>query len=1128
MKKQRYHNGIVDIFNYSGGSFLPAKSLTLFFLILFLAAAPAMASPLQEIRISIQRTDVPLSEVFKEIEQKTDYSFLIRNNDVDISRKVSINARNKSVAEILGMLFDKQGIDYKVDGKRISVYKAIDKEGQPRKVTGRVVDASREPVIGASIIIEGTSLGTVTDIDGNFSLEVPDDNAMLTLSYIGYKTRTISVRGRNSLNIALQEDAQALDEVVVVGYGTQKKVNVVGSISQVNSETLENRSTPNISNALTGQMPGVTIIQRSGRPGASSGSINVRGVGSFGATPSALVLIDGMPGTLDDVNMQDVESISVLKDASTAAIYGARAANGVILVTTKTGREGKASVNYNGYVGFNTPTEMPKFVDSWRWAELYNEATGSEIYTSEEIQKFKDGSDPDNYGNANYLDEVLSRNGFQTGHDISINGGSNKTKYAVSFGYLSQNGLVEKNNYSRYNARINLINQLLPNLKLTTRAAGMYSLTKEPSVPGGNPAASDMLGIIQLGFRFPGLTPSILSDGSYAVGPEMTGTPLAWVQSDSFMNSSLFTVDASVKLDYSPIKDLNLSVMGGYQKAYTNSKTYHSTLKLADGRETGPSSLSESYGQGTYKMFQATADYTKAIGVHNLSVLAGYSWEQKDYTDLSAFRDKFPGNDLPYINAGSPDNQKSYGGGFGWAIQSYFGRLQYNYAERYLLEATFRYDGSSRFPADNRFGFFPSAALGWRISEESFFKENENLNWISSLKLKASWGRLGNHNISNYPYQTVYSLGENYSFGGTVNQGAAVLTATDPTLKWEETETVDAGLEAILWDGLLNFSVSWFNRNTYDILYKPAGSVSSILGMSVSEQNTGKLRNRGWEIEIGHKNKIGDFSYAVNGNLSVINNEVITLGVGNVEQLNGLVGNGSSLFIGYPMNLYYGYRTDGVFLDQADIDNWADQSAINPNPVAGDIRYKDISGPDGKPDGKVDPNYDRVPLGTSIPKFTFGLNLNMEYKGVDLAVLFQGVADVNGYLQEDAGWALRNRGKIQVWQAEGRFDPEHPTRYPKYPRLQEISGASTGPNYQISDFWMLDASYLRIKNIQLGYTFPKKVVERLKINNFRVYVQAENPFSFNRYREGWDPEINTSGNYYPILSTYTFGVNLKF
>lgn len=1096
------------------------KLILLFVAISFFQLS-AVESYAQNAKINLSLSDVTLEEAIKTIEANTQFVFFFSNSAVDMTKHVDLNVKNGNIKEVLNQILS--SYKYRIEDNKIVLLGEVQQDG---KIWGVVSDAFG-PIAGANVVVKGTTNGTITDMDGRFSLDAPK-GAKLQISYIGYITKELTVDTKTDYVIELVEDSQALEEVVVVGYGTEKKVNVIGSIAQIGSEKLENRSTPQLSNVLTGQMAGVTVIQRSGRPGNSGGEIRVRGVGSFGGESNksdALVLIDGIPGKLNDVSSEDVESISVLKDASTAAIYGSRAANGVILVTTKTGKEGKVSVGYNGYVGFNTPTALPEFVDTWQYATLYNEAVGREAYTQEEIQKFRDGSDPDHYANARYLDEVFSRKGLQTGHDVTINGGNAENKYMVSFGYLKQNGIVEKNDYQRYNARVNLINEILPGLKLTSRLSGVYGNRKEPMAPGGDDA-DNMLVLIQKALRFPGLTPTILSDGSFGAGRELHGTPAGWIKSDSFYENPEFSLNANVRLDYNPVKDLLLSI-GAYTYTNGEERTYRSTMKLSGDRVLGPSELKHKMGKTIYKTFQATAEYNKTIGEHTFGILAGYSWEQEDYRYVQGSRDKFPGNDLPYLNAGSPDNQKSEGTGNAWAIQSGFGRLRYNFNERYLFESTVRYDGSSRFPQSKKFGFFPSVAAGWRLSEENFFKENESLGFISNLKLKVSWGRLGNQNIGNYPYQSVYELGQNYPFGDTYTQGAAVTTAVDPTIKWEETETIDGGLEAVFWNGLLSVNASYFNRRTYDILYKPSGSVSTILGQKISEMNTGELKNFGWEFEVGHRNKIGDVSYNVNANLSIIKNKLTTLGVGNVEQLNGMVGNGSDLFIGYPIQMYYGYVSDGVFLDENDIKSWYDQSKVTPNPQPGDIRYKDISGPDGVPDGKIDPNYDRVYLGSRIPKFTFGLNLGVEYKGLDLSVLLQGVAGVTGMLDGFAGWAFRGDGNIQKWQAEGRFDPANPTRYPAYPRLEDLSNSTT-PNIVTSDFWTQDASYIRLKNIQLGYTFPKKMLQAAKISNLRVYVQAENPLCWNKYKPGWDPEINTSGNYYPILATYTFGVNFKF
>lgn len=1119
MKKKSTYGSTIPFLNIN---LFRKMKLILLFVAIFFFQLSAVESYAQNTKINLSLSDVTLEEAIKTIEANTQFVFFFSHSAIDMTKHVDLNVKNGNIKDVLNQILS--SYNYRIEDNKIVLLGKVQQDG---KITGVVSDAFG-PIAGANVVVKGTTNGTITDMDGHFSLDAPK-GAKLQISYIGYISKELTVGDKTDYAIELVEDSQALEEVVVVGYGTEKKVNVIGSIAQIGSEKLENRSTPQLSNALTGQMAGVTVIQRSGRPGNSGGEIRVRGVGSFGGESDksdALVLIDGIPGKLNDVSSEDVESISVLKDASTAAIYGSRAANGVILVTTKTGKEGKVSVGYNGYVGFNTPTALPEFVDTWQYATLYNEAVGREAYTQEEIQKFRDGSDPDHYANARYLDEVFSRKGLQTGHDVTINGGNAENKYMVSFGYLKQNGIVEKNDYQRYNARVNLINEILPGLKLTSRLSGVYGNRKEPMAPGGDDA-SNMLILIQKALRFPGLTPTVLSDGTFGAGRELHGTPAGWIKSDSFYENPEFSLNANVRLDYNPIKDLQLSAIGAYTYTNDEERTYRSTMKLSGDRVLGPSELKHKMAKTIYKTFQATAEYNKTIGGHTFGILAGYSWEQEDYRYVQGSRDKFPGNDLPYLNAGSPDNQKSEGTGNAWAIQSGFGRLRYNFNERYLFESTVRYDGSSRFPQSKKFGFFPSVAAGWRLSEENFFKENESLGFISNLKLKVSWGRLGNQNIGNYPYQSVYELGQNYPFGDTYTQGAAVTTAVDPTIKWEETETIDGGLEAVFWNGLLSVNASYFNRRTYDILYKPSGSVSTILGQKISEMNTGELKNFGWEFEVGHRNKIGDVSYNVNANLSIIKNKLTTLGVGNVEQLNGMVGNGSDLFIGYPIQMYYGYVSDGVFLDENDIKSWHDQSKVTPNPQPGDIRYKDISGPDGVPDGKIDPNYDRVYLGSRIPKFTFGLNLGVEYKGVDLSVLLQGVAGVTGLLDGFAGWAFRGDGNIQKWQAEGRFDPANPTRYPDYPRLEDLSNSTT-PNIVTSDFWTQDASYIRLKNIQLGYTFPKKMLQAAKISNLRVYVQAENPLCWNKYKPGWDPEINTSGNYYPILATYTFGVNFKF
>lgn len=1108
--------------------FYPIKTLrimklTVFLLILGLMQVSAHVFS-QNQRISLKLQNVTIKKALSEIEENSDLKFLYRDRTVE-DKLVSIDVEDQPVSQILDYILTNSGNSYRLMENNLVIIGASEIMQPERKVTGKVTGSSGEPLPGVTVVVKGTTTGVITDTNGNYNLDNLPENSTLIYSFVGMKTMEVLVAGQNTINIILQEETFGIGEVVAVGYGSQKRVNVIGSISQVTAEKFEGRSVPLLSNALAGQMTGVTVITRSGAPGNSPGTIRIRGVGSFGATPDALVLVDGIPGNINDVRPEEVESISVLKDASSAAIYGARAANGVILITTKAGKSDRVKVNYNGYAGFVSPTAMPEFLDSWDYALAFNEASGTQRYSAEDIAKFKSGADPINFPNTDMLREIINKNGLQTGHDLTLTGGSDINQYYLAIGYLSQDGVVEKNNYSRYSARLNMISALTPKLKLTSRFAGFTSLVKEPAVPGGKDVTRMSDGIIRNAVRYPSVYTTRLPNGDYGVGPESGGTPAAWLDSPSFWEDPTWKVTGNFNLEYKPVKDLVLSAIGGYNFTYSETKFYRSTMRLNDNVSMGPSSLEQTAARTQYQTFQATADYNYSVKSHNISLLTGYSFEKQGYRNLAGFRDKFPGNDLPYLDAGSPDNQQSSGGGNDWAIQSVFGRFRYNFQEKYLLESTVRYDGSSRFPPTKKYGLFPSVAIGWRLSEENFIKESYP--WISNLKLKASVGKLGNQNIGNYPWQSVYNLGRNYPIGGVFVQGAAMTTLTDPNLRWENTATSDAGLETLLWNGKLMFNASYFHRKTTDILYRPTSSVSTVLGMNLSEMNTGSLKNTGWEFELGHMNSIGEFKYNVSGNFSVIINDVLDLGVGNVLQPNGLIGNGSDLFIGYPMQLYYGLVTDGVFLDQADIDAWYatnDQSSIMPKNSArpGDFRYVDISG-----DGKVDLSNDRKVLGSQIPKYTFGMNLGFEYKGFDFSAMLQGVAGVNGMINEYAGFAFFNLGTIQKWMWDGRFDPNNPTRYPAYPRLQ-VLGNAPGVNGQLSDFWVLDASYLRVKNIQLGYNFPKSVTTLLGVDGIRLYTSVENLVTFNNYRKGWDPEINSGGNYYPILATYTFGINLKF
>ncbi len=995
---------------------------------------------------------------------------------------------------------------------------------QQNAVSGKVTDKSGEPLPGVSVVVKGTVQGTVTDSNGNYTINNIPENATLIFSFVGMHSQEVEVGGRNTINISMEEESIGIEEVVTIGYGTERRVNVIGSVSQITNEEIENRPVSSLSNALTGQMTGVTVIQRSGKPGFNDGQIRVRGVGSFGATPSPLILVDGIPGSMNEINPNDIESISVLKDASSAAIYGARSANGVILITTKKGKQGEISVSYNGYYGVSEATEFPDLATSWEYAETFNIANETVSFSPEEIEKYRAQNDPDNYPNTNFLKETFSRNGIQTSHDISITGGQNASRYFLSAGYLNEKGLVEGNNYERYNFRLNLVSDLSKTLQLTTQLAGSVEEANEPTTTA-NRSPAEMEGIVVVAVRYPAIYLGQASNGDFGGGPESAGTPVSWLASKGYFTRPTKKARINTRLDWSPVKDLVLSGVAGYDFTLNEGRHYQASQVLNPNLTLPLATLEQFKDNSIFKTMQFLAEYTKEYNAHNVRALLGYSFEDQVNENFNGRRQNFPSNDYTVMSMGGVDNQEVYGNDTEWAIQSVFGRVKYHYNHKYLFEATVRHDGSSRFPKDRKYGTFPSLAIGWRLTEENFFKEA--VPWVSNFKLKASWGKLGNQNIGNYPYQSTLTTGRNYPFGTGISNGAAYRTYKDPTIHWETTKTKDVGVETAFFDGLIRFNATYFDRFTYDILYTPSSSVSSVLGVGISETNTGEVKNTGWEFELGHQNKFGDFNYQLQGNLSIIKNEVVTLGLGNVEQLNGLVGNGSDLFIGYPMEMYYGYKTDGVFISQEDVSAWPDQSKVNPSAQAGDIRYVDISGPEGIPDGIVDANFDRTFIGSRIPKYTFSLNVSAQYKRFDFTALLQGVAGVRGRLDGYVGYAFNNLGTIQQWQIDGRFDPDNPVRYPEYPRLEIVTNSGT-PNTVLSDFWTIDASYVRVKNLQLGYTLPEFVLNSIRLDHLRIYFSAENLFSLNNYRQGWDPEINTNGSFYPILATYTLGLNVKF
>ncbi len=1109
----------------------------LFFLALLQVTATSTYSQTQKMNLSFQNKT--LSEVFAVIEQNSDCSFFYKNELLKDTKLKSGHYENAMVSEILDDVLKDENLTYTSKGKLVMIVSREEvateiSVQQQKTVSGKVADSSGQPLPGVTVVVKGTTNGTITDANGNYSLSNIPENALLQFSFVGMKGQEIVVNNQGQINVQLLADMKDLDEVVVVGYGSQKRSDVIGSVSQVSAEKINHRTTPQLSQALTGQFAGVTVVQRSGLPGAPGGSIQIRGVGSFGAGTAPLILVDGIPaGSMNDIDPNDVENISILKDASSAAIYGSRAANGVILITTKSGESEDVNISYNAHFGVQRPTKFPKFVNSWEYAELLNEATGGGAgsYTSEEIQKFKDGSDPDNYPNVDYIDEVFKDNSIQTAHNITVSQNKGNIQYLVSVGSMYQNGIIDENSYNRNNLRVNLTTKLASNITLATKFSAIQVIDHQPHTPGSVPGnASGTLGIIGWTLRYPGIYPTVLSNGDFGLGLAGVGTPISLLASDGFYKNRSTDLNGNIRLDWNIVENLKFSLIGGYTQLNGRDDTFQSTQRLNANVFIGPSSLSVSTRYNTYKTLQQLLEYGKTIGEHHFDVLTAHSFEAFYNENLGASRLDFPSNDITVINAGSADGQTNSGNASEYALDSYFGRVKYNYANRYLLEGVLRYDGSSRFPTDNKYAFFPSVAVGWRISEEKFLKDR--FLFLDDLKLKASYGVLGNQDIGNYPYQEVLNSGYNYGFGNSVNTGVANTTLVDPSIHWESTRIYDVGFDARLFGGKMNLGMTYYDRYTYDILVSPNASVSNVLGFGIGEMNSGSMENKGWEFTLDHRNKIGDFEYFLAANFAIVNNKVLDLGIANVTQPNGMIGNGSSLFIGYPLQNYYGYVSDGLYIDVPDVENYntiSNQSAVNPNPQPGDIKYKDISGPDGVPDGKVDAAYDRKILGSTIPKYSYGLNLGTNYKGFSLNALIQAVSGAQGRLNNNAGYAFFfDDGNVQRWQMNERWTEENPNPNAKYPRLELIPNTGT-PNTVLSNYWVLDASYIKLRYVELGYELPGSITKKLRMKNLRFNIRAENLLTISGYREGWDPEVNAGlKDYYPILKNFTFGIVANF
>ena len=1094
----------------------------------------------QVLKISMTKTNVSIESVLRELEKQSEYTFFYNDNQVKLNKKVSINVSDAPIETVLNEVFKNSGYTYKIVDNQIVVstvtaaakdVQAVQQQKQ-RKITGVVKDAMGEAIIGASVVEKGTtSNGTITNIEGEFTLNTASKELQIT--YIGYVPQTIVLKpGVNNYNVIMKEDTKTLDEVVVVGYGTQKKVNLTGAVSSVGTEELKSRVNTDVLASVQGQVPGVTVIAR---PDGST-SINFRGRGNLG-TSSPLYVIDGAiadANFFSSLDPNSIESISFLKDAASSAIYGSRAAYGVVLVKTKGGKEGDLKVTYDGYVGFKSALYTPDVLGSEWYARLSNEAALNDNpnaklpYTDEEIAKFRDGTDPDLYPNTNWYDLVLKDNATITKHTVSISGG-NKVKYYTSLGYLYNDKFTPGATTDRYNMTTNISADVKE--WLAFRANINYNQTYNDNSKGGV-SYVEMLTV-------PSTYVARQSNGEYgsyeagkpASQVSMQRNPLRRIESGDWSNSRTQNTLMDFALDLKPVKGLTVTGEMSYRIWDYKAKTYTaSRSKIKDfltGQELNGtqvavenSKMEYDWQESTRLIYNGLANYTWSKDIHNINALLGVSYEHYQFQKQKSSRKNFPTNNMTDMNGGSSASSDTHteGGSNENKLMSYFGRVNYTLMDRYLLEVNMRADASSRFHKDNRWGYFPSFSAGWRVSEEGFMKDIE---WIDNLKIRGSWGQLGNiNNVGDYDYFSSYIQGDNYNFNDVVGNGIIEAKPANKNLGWETVTITDIGLDFDVLNGKLRFTADWYNKVTDDILL--GYRVPMEVGIKKDywpSQNIGSVSNKGLEIGITHNNTIGEFTYSVGANFTRNWNKVTNLG--GVDDLY----DGSSTWIeavGQPIGTFYGFRTNGL-LTQEDIDsgNYI-TDGIKPN--AGDIKYVDLND-----NGKLDAG-DKDFIGCDVPKFTYGVNLNLQYKGFELSMFGQGVQGTKVYFWQEQAWAFSDYASPRKWHLQ-RWTTENPNPNAAYPRIYSRTSSHSTFNNRLSDFWLFNSDYFRIKNITFGYTFPKAMLSNISLDALKVYVAAENPFTIrgDHRMKDFDPESATGrGSMVRGTRTISLGVNVTF
>lgn len=1072
----------------------------------------------QNAKVSIRMNNVKLDKILNEIENQTDYLF-IYNNQVDINKITSVKVKNEAVAQVLDRILSGTGINYELEGTHIilttEAIKDLHAQQQAKTVTGTVTDVSGEPIIGANIRIKGTTTGTITDIDGNFSIKA-EPQSVIEVSYIGYLTQETVINNQKSIRFLLKEDTKTLDEVVVIGYGVQKKADLTGSVANINTEKLNTQSNANIGQALQGKIAGVDIVSQGGAPGSGT-RIMVRGIGTLN-NASPLYIVDGMyMNSIDHITPNDIASIDVLKDASSAAIYGSRAANGVIIVTTKEGSntEGKPIIDLSVNLGISTASKFLDMLDAKGWAEVTTIAR--QAIGKPALDMATDlANKPDND-----WQDIMFRPALMQNYNLSVKGGGKYSTYYTGLGYFNQDGIVKGTNYQRYNI------QSKNDYKRGIFSAGTNLIISfSHDKPLHQELRGGMIGTILQSVPTLEKYDDTREGGYGGTYGDVVNIPhpLAIID-DNIMdryneNVKIFAnLYAQIELFKGLKYKLNLTPDFSFEryKNYLNKYDFG----LATNSIT---QLTERQRRRRNILVENLLTFDRTFGEHKISALAGYTYQDSRFRHIQAYGEGLP-QGLEEIDAATT-NRSNEGNSWRSVLTSILGRVFYSYQNKYLFTATIRRDGSSKFGKNNRYGYFPSFSLGWNVAEEKFM---ENVHWLDQLKLRGGYGVLGNQEIDNYQYSSTITTGINYPDGnGGLLQGAFPKNFANPDIKWEETAMTNVGIDFMAFNNRLSLTADYYVKNTKDILLTVPIPISSG-GANDPIRNAGKIRNNGFEFNLGWMDQPNpDISYGINLIGSFNKNKVIAMGSESGSIKGGSTNQNittSETKAGYPIGGYWLISTAGYFNSQEEVDAYAkDGKKIQPAAEPGDIKFVDANN-----DGVINDD-DRVFQGSPFPDFTFALNGNMRYKNFDLSIGLQGVLGNKIYNATRQTLEDVTKGSNFLASCLDYWTPEN--KNASHPRL-----TWDDPNRNTraeSDRYLENGSYLRLRSVQLGYTFPQTWFKGA-IQHARVYINAENLFTITSY-SGYSPDVNAdNANYrgfdnfiYPTNRTFMLGLNVTF